>query len=102
MVIDRSERTHPMGRTRTSGTMVLPPSATTIGWQPTCHCDAGDPVPQTVLDPFLGSGTTGAVANRLGRRWVGIELNPEYAELARRRTAQLGFAAALDVAGCNR
>lgn len=57
----------------------------TLGWEPGCACDAGDPVPQTVLDPFLGSGTTLLVASRLGRRGVGIELNPTYAEMARRR-----------------
>jgi len=44
-----------------------------------------------VLDPFLGSGTTGEVAERLGRRWVGIELSAEYIVLARRRTAQAGL-----------
>jgi site-specific DNA-methyltransferase (cytosine-N4-specific) len=38
-----------------------------------------------VLDPFLGSGTTGVVCNELGRKWTGIELNPEYADLARER-----------------
>lgn len=38
-----------------------------------------------VLDPFCGSGTTGLAATRLGRRFVGIELTPEYAELATRR-----------------
>jgi DNA modification methylase len=38
-----------------------------------------------VLDPFFGAGTTGLVAQALGRRCVGIELNPEYAELARQR-----------------
>jgi site-specific DNA-methyltransferase (adenine-specific) len=38
-----------------------------------------------VLDPFCGSGTTGLVALRHGRRFVGIELNPAYAEMARRR-----------------
>ncbi len=38
-----------------------------------------------VLDPFLGSGTTAAVAFELGRRFVGIELNPEYIEIAERR-----------------
>ena len=42
----------------------------------------------TVLDPFLGSGTTAYVAQRLGRKWVGIELNPEYAKIIRKRTAQ--------------
>lgn len=42
-----------------------------------------------VLDPFLGSGTSGAVALRLGRRFIGIELNPEYAEMARRRIGNI-------------
>jgi modification methylase len=40
-----------------------------------------------VLDPFFGSGTTGAVAKRLGRRWVGIERDPAYIALARQRIA---------------
>lgn len=39
----------------------------------------------TVLDPFFGAGTTGLVADRLQRNCIGIELNAEYAELARRR-----------------
>ena len=38
-----------------------------------------------VLDPFMGSGTTGFVANKLGRHYIGIELNPEYVEMAERR-----------------
>jgi DNA modification methylase len=38
-----------------------------------------------VLDPFCGSGTTGAVALALGRRFVGVELNPEYVAIAARR-----------------
>jgi len=59
---------------------------TTLGWQPTCTCNA-DTVPGTVLDPFTGSGTTGAVACRLGRNFVGIELNHEYAAMAERRIA---------------
>lgn len=41
-----------------------------------------------VLDPFSGSGTTGEAALRLGRRYVGIDLNPEYHELARGRFAR--------------
>jgi tRNA/tmRNA/rRNA uracil-C5-methylase (TrmA/RlmC/RlmD family) len=57
----------------------------TIGWQPSCTCPAADPVPQTVLDPFTGSGTTGVVAVRNQRHFVGIELNPAYRELARTR-----------------
>ena len=38
-----------------------------------------------VLDPFIGSGTTALVADRLGRDCIGVELNPAYAEMARRR-----------------
>lgn len=38
-----------------------------------------------ILDPFLGSGTTAASAEVLGRRWVGIEVNAEYVEVARNR-----------------
>ena len=69
----------------------------TTGWSPSCDC-GGDPVPCTVLDPFFGSGTTGLVADRLGRDCIGIELNPEYAEMARRRLARdAGMFAALEV-----
>jgi DNA modification methylase len=46
---------------------------------------AGCPEGGTVLDPFFGAGTTGLVADRLKRNCIGIELNPEYAEIARRR-----------------
>jgi DNA modification methylase len=46
---------------------------------------AGCPVGGMVLDPFLGSGTTALVADRLGRDCIGIELNPDYAAMARRR-----------------
>ena len=56
----------------------------TSGWSPSCDCNT-DIVPCTVLDPFGGAGTTGLVADRLGRDAILIELNPEYAEMARRR-----------------
>lgn len=46
---------------------------------------AGSRPGDTVLDPFLGTGTVGLVAARLGRAWVGIEVNPEYAAMAERR-----------------
>jgi DNA modification methylase len=46
---------------------------------------AGCPEGGLVLDPFFGAGTTGLVADRLGRDCVGIELNAEYAEIARKR-----------------
>ena len=42
-----------------------------------------------VLDPFLGTGTTAAVAKRLGRRWIGIERDPQYAVLAERRVTEV-------------
>lgn len=45
-----------------------------------------------VLDPFCGSGTTGVVALRHGRRFLGIDLNPEYAQMARQRIAGSLFA----------
>jgi DNA modification methylase len=51
---------------------------------------AGCPVGGTVLDPFFGAGTTGLVADRLQRNCIGIELNPEYAEIAQRRLGQDG------------
>lgn len=49
---------------------------------------AGAPPGGIVLDPFFGSGTTGQVAQRLGRQWIGCELNPEYVNLQDKRTAQ--------------
>ena len=42
---------------------------------------------QIILDPFCGSGTTCVAAKKLGRRWIGIEISPEYAEIARNRVA---------------
>ena len=49
---------------------------------------AGTREGDTVLDPFMGSGTTAYVAQRLGRKWIGFELNEKYAELIIRKTAQ--------------
>ena len=59
-------------------------SKNTAGWQPTCTCNA-DTVPATVLDPFVGSGTTLLVAHRLGRKSIGVDLNDEYLEMAQKR-----------------
>ena len=41
-----------------------------------------------VLDPFMGSGTTAYVAQRLGRKWIGIELNEDYAKIINNKTNQ--------------
>lgn len=69
----------------------------TVGWRPTCACLGGfpgdeinqaeplTPIPSTILDPFGGAGTVGLVAEKLGRDAILIDLNPEYAEMARRR-----------------
>jgi modification methylase len=43
----------------------------------------------TILDPFFGTGTTGAVARRLGRHYVGLERDPTYAAIARKRIAEI-------------
>ena len=51
---------------------------------PTCDCGAARE-PAAVLDPFFGAGTTAVAAEQLGRDWLGIELNPAYADLARQR-----------------
>src|SRR5207249_2555218 len=45
-------------------------------------------VGNVVLDPFMGSGTTGVVAKRLGRNFIGIDIKPEYVEIARRRITE--------------
>ncbi|MFH1738341.1 MAG: DNA methyltransferase [bacterium] len=42
---------------------------------------------ETVLDPFLGSGTTAVACERLGRRWIGIEISEDYCAIAARRIA---------------
>lgn len=52
---------------------------------------AGSRMGDTVLDPFLGSGTVGMVAERNGRRWFGCELQPDYEPLIKQRTAQRGL-----------
>lgn len=52
---------------------------------------AGSQIGDEVIDPFLGSGTTGMVAERNGRRWFGVELQPDYEPIIRQRTAQVGL-----------
>ena len=55
----------------------------TDGWT-SCNCNAGFRA-GIVLDPFMGAGTTALVARKLGRNYVGIELNPEYIKIAEKR-----------------
>jgi hypothetical protein len=76
----------------------------TTGWRPSCDCirkvapnygmQGGElleladeiareyaPIPAIILDPFAGSGSTGQAANELGRRFIGVDLNPSYLAL---------------------
>ena len=62
--------------------------AKTVGWRRTCSHE-GDPMPCAVLDPFCGSGTTGVVALRLGRCFIGIDLKPEYVAMTKRRIGKV-------------
>lgn len=58
------------------------------GLKPTCNCGA-EPISGVVFDPFAGSGTTVAVANSLGRRGIGIDLNYNYLQLAQERVGKV-------------
>jgi len=61
----------------------------TVGWKKTCTCPTDETAPAVVLDPFAGSGTTLAVAYRLGRRSIGIELSPVSVRLAAERVGDV-------------
>jgi DNA modification methylase len=61
-----------------------------LGWRPGCDCPGNAAAPAVVIDPFGGAGTTPFVAVKYGRRGHCCELNPAYAELARRRVGGLG------------
>jgi len=63
-------------------------TAKTLGWKPACECGHEERVPCVVLDPFMGAGTTGLVAKNLGRKYVGVELNPDYIKIANNRLRQ--------------
>jgi DNA modification methylase len=75
-------------------------TAKTVGWEPSCSCikrysighgdyeeTTPEPVPCTVLDCFGGTGTTAAVALANGRRAITMDLNPEYVEFIKKKTA---------------
>jgi DNA modification methylase len=66
-----------------------------LGWT---KCDCGGNFRRgTVLDPFLGSGTTALVARELNRNAIGYELNEKYCEIIRRRTSQLSLVSEQEV-----
>lgn len=65
----------------------LEPVRADLGYHPACRCQehSARSQPGLVLDPFCGSGTTLQVARKLGRRSIGIELNPDYEAVMRQR-----------------
>lgn len=93
----RSDSLECFGLTRGRGNKSVSAQRETLGWQPTCRCDAGEPIPCTVLDPFVGSGTVGEVAFMMGRSFVLLDLKPEYLEMMRRRIPPIAFLATATV-----
>lgn len=83
-----TKRTGAAGTGNSCANTVAGVAVTTLGWQPTCECPDHAPIPCTVIDPFMGSGTTAEVAQNAGRRAVGIELNPDYCQLIADRFRQ--------------
>jgi len=58
------------------------------GFGKQCDCETNETKAGIVLDCFMGSGTTAMVAQQHSRKWIGVELNPEYEKLINKRTAQ--------------
>lgn len=87
-VVHRREPTHtPLHKpTKVDSTGWAPATRPTDRFEPGCNCEGNDGSGRcVVLDPFWGSGTTGAVALELGRIAWGVELNPAYIEISLRR-----------------
>lgn len=76
------------GQENTCANSVAGVNIETVGWEKNCKCETREIKPCVVLDMFSGAATTGLVCQRLGRRYIGIELNPEYVELSLERLKQ--------------
>jgi len=72
----------PLSKFREAHFAVFPEKLVETCLQATC------PAQGVVLDPFSGAGTTAVVAQRLGRRFIGFDCNPEYCQIAEQRLAQ--------------
>ncbi len=79
------KRTGEQGTGNVCGNTVAGVAVETTGWEAGCGCNAGEPQPCRILDPFAGAGTTLLAALRMGRQATGIELNQKYIDLARKR-----------------
>lgn len=86
---DLTKRSREEGTGNACGNTVAGVEVKTIGWSPSCSCEAGEAIPCRVLDPFNGAGTTGLVSTLLGRHYTGVELNPEYMQITRKRLLEV-------------
>jgi len=85
----RTAEKHAQGlATQCGGAMTSPPQSRTTGWRPACTC-GGSPVPCTVLDPFMGSGTVAGVSMKHGRKYLGCEINPDSIKLQTDRISKI-------------
>jgi len=81
--MDRNARQFSQSIAATNAERVGHPTQKPLALMKWCIDQAGNP--QTILDPFMGSGTTGVAAVQMGRRFIGIEREPKYFEIACRR-----------------
>lgn len=65
--------------------LTQPKNAYLTDWEKQCDCNTDETEGGIILDPFMGAGTTGVAAKKHRRRWIGIEINEEYAEMAEDR-----------------
>ena len=84
-LLEEKDRKGILGGGDDSGLKKPPIYKETIGWEQNCKCKAVKKVPCTVLDPFFGSGTTGVAAEKLKRKWLGLELYKKNKEIAMNR-----------------
>lgn len=82
--MDKNARAFRMAQAQAYGTMDKQhPSQKPVGLLEWCIKHAGNP--ETVIDPYMGSGTTGVACMKMGRKFIGIERDPKYFEIACRR-----------------
>ena len=83
---DKDELVKKSGR-MDAGRTYIPRKPVTKRWIPTCECN-GDVEPGVVLDPFMGSGTTGEVALKMGRKFIGIDLYENHCKMSQERCGE--------------
>lgn len=81
---DKTDRHEQGNGVASCGNTVAGTASKTVGWRSSCACGTDETRPGLVLDPFGGSGRTARAAQSLGLDSVIVELNPDYADMARR------------------